>query len=286
MHNIIAAVSIATYNILDPFYAVYWAEPAGLNEEGLAASRETLRASAQTMDKSWETYSNWNQRQETVAKNIQSADIVCLQEVSETTLANLQELTNYQLAAVSYSHIPGLPSFGNAILYNKEKVNLEEGSVLTCESPPAIRGAAVGIFKIGTKLIKVASLHLTGYYSKEPDLIKKQASKKRGFDELQNFKRQIESQVQGLDGIVIAGDLNESKDEEEQELYRPGVLMEAGYLCDNCFSATEPLKNRKIDWLFFKSLKGEEPALTPLGLEELKQASDHLMSGTGLEWRN
>lgn len=286
MHNIIAAVSIATYNILDPFYAVYWAEPAGLNEEGLAASRETLRASAQTMDKAWETYSNWNQRQETLAKNIQSADIVCLQEVSETTLADLQELTNYQLAAVSYSHIPGLPSFGNAILYNKEKVTLEEGSVLTCESPPAIRGAAVGIFKIGNKLIKVASLHLSGYYSKEPDLIKKQASKKRGFDELQNFKRQIESQVQGLDGIVIAGDFNESKDEEERELYRPGVLMEAGYLCDNCFSPTEPLKNRKIDWLFFKSLKGEEPAMAPLGLEELKQASDHHMSGTGLEWRN
>lgn len=281
------SVSIATYNILHPFFAVEWSETAGLSEEGLKASKEDLQNSIQSYQNNvWKIYSNWDQRSGAIASNIKLADIVCLQEIAEDTLKTLQELTNYQLASSVYHYYPGETKFGNAIVYNEERVSLKETSQISYETPPDIRSAASAVLEVSTKTIKVVSVHLSGYYPKEPDHQKKQMAKVKGFNELQSFKTQVETEVEGLDGIVIAGDFNESKDEEEAELYRPGYLIEAGYRHDNCFIVTEPLKNRKIDWLFYKSLTNNAPTLTSMDLEKLQtQASDHLMSGTFLEWK-
>lgn len=280
--------SVATYNILHPFFAVQWSETPGLSEEGKKAPKELLKESTQSYESNaWKIYSNWDTRCPSVGRNIKLADIVCLQEISEETLKMVQHLANYQLASAGYHYFPGGTRYGNAIVYREEKVSLREGSEITFENPPAIRSAASGVFEANNKMIKVMSVHLSGYYPGESDLEKKQTAKKRGFDELQSFQKQVEeTAIEGLDGIVIAGDFNESKDEEKAELYRPGFLMEAGYRCDGCFDVTEPLKNRKIDWLFYKSLTPHEPTLTSMGLERCQtSASDHLMTGTIIEWK-
>lgn len=281
-------VSVATYNILNPFFAVKWGEIPGLNEVGRAASKEALSESTAVYESNaWTIYSNWDERCPSACSNIQLADIVCLQEISEETLQMVQNLTKYQLAGAGYHYFPGGTKYGNAILYKEEKVSLKEASEITYENLPAIRSAASGVFETNNKVFRVMSVHLSGYYPGESDLQKKQMAKKRGFDELQSFKKQVEeTAIEGLEGIVIAGDFNESQDEEHAELYRPGFLMESGYRCDGSFNVTEPLKNRKIDWLFYKSLTHNEPTLTSMGLERLqKPASDHLMTGTLIEWK-
>ncbi|MGA8164980.1 MAG: endonuclease/exonuclease/phosphatase family protein [Waddliaceae bacterium] len=284
------SASFASYNILNPFHAVKWKENAGLNEDGRLLSRDALRASTAAQNEyAWNLYSNWDQRCPKISENIQFADVVCLQEVSRETIETLQNLTKgYKLAVVVYhSSRRVIQEFGNAILYQAEKASLKKSFEIRHVTDGSSRAAACGIFEICGKVIEVVSLHLAGYNSQEADRGKKQESKERGFTELQTYVKGLESNVvKGTDGIIIGGDLNEDQSEAEFDLYRVGYLESFGYQFDGSFAATEPSKNRRIDWLGYKPLTSREVfKLAPMGVERIqKQASDHLMTGTVVEW--
>lgn len=283
--------SFATYNILNPYHAVKWGEQAGLNEKGQALTSKDLKASTEAIDNenAWRAYSNWDQRCPEVSKNVQFADIVCLQEVSRETIETLQQLTKgYTLANIAY-HASNRPiqHFGNAILYRAEKANLRKGFEIAHGDGDTRRFASCGIFEIQGQVVKVASVHLAGYNPKETDFEKKQKSKESGFNELQTYVNGLESNVEGIDGIVIGGDFNEDQSEKDFSMYRPGYLLSHDYQFDGNFDVTEPLKGRRIDWLFYKPMTSRETIrLTSTGLERIqKQASDHLMTGTIVEWK-
>lgn len=285
------SASFATYNVLNPYYAVKWAEKPGLNEEGRGLSREELKASTAAQDvNAWMGYSNWDQRCPEIAQNIQLADVVCLQEVSKETLDALMSLTKGYRLAIAVYHAASRPmeQYGNAILYNAEKVRLRNAFELTYSPNQWSRSAACGVFEIGGKVVAVASMHLAGYYSGEANPLKKQESKKAGFNELKTYVEGLEAAVEGVDGIVIGGDFNEDPGEELLDLYRPGYLQRRGFLFDGNLAVTEPSKGRRIDWLCYKPLHANETvSLTSMGIEGVqKQASDHLMTGSVVEWRS
>ncbi len=283
--------SFATYNVLKPYYAVFWNEKPGLTEEGKALSLEELKASTKALDEyAWKIYSNWDERCPTIAKNIQDADVVCLQEISKEIIENLQRLTKKYKLAIDVYHSSKRPveEYGNAILYQAEKIKLKENFELEYISTPGTRRAACGVFEVGGKTVKVASVHLAGYYKGEKDLEKKLNAKKNGYEELQAYLKILESDVDSIDGIVIGGDFNESPSEKEYDLYRPGLLSNNGYFTDGNLSVTRPASGehgRHIDWLFYKPLNEKTVSLSTMDLEKIqKQASDHLMIGTKVTW--
>lgn len=281
-------VSFATYNILHPYYAVKWAEKAGLNEAGQAQAANVLRASTTASEPyTWKLYSNWDERCPKVARNIQLADIICLQEISRETLENLRYLTKREIAVSAYhSSSDPIQEYGNAILYRAKKASVVESFEIVHQAGEWTRSAACAIFKIDGRLIEVASIHLTGYFSRESDLEKKQKAKEGGYRELLTYVAGLEER-ENIDGIVIGGDFNEDQSEAGFDLYRPGYLEGKGYRFDGNFAVTEPFKERRIDWLCYKPLDGREAALMPLQLESHQEpASDHLMTGTVAHWEN
>lgn len=299
-----SAVSMGTYNLLNDYHGVKWGEKEGLNAAGKAlieadekAGKKTLNAS--TQDGSWRVYNLGELRTDDLAANIQLTTITCVQELSQERLQSLQaklKSQGYELANVVFHEsmkpekedsVP-FQQFGNAIFYDTKKVQLKEGFEIKHEAGKTGRSAAGAVFQIGgtEKKVAVASMHLAGYWEGQPDPVKKQESKQAGFEELKNYTKQLENRVNGtVDAIVIGGDFNEDANEKEMDLYRPGFLEGQGYKFDGNLATTEPSKNRRIDWLCCKPLKGAVQ-LTSMGLESVqKQVSDHLMTGSRVDFQ-
>lgn len=283
-----AMLILATYNVLHPFYSVEWAEQAGLSPLADGLSKEELRILAGDEENGWKNYSNWEERCPKISENIQMADIVCLQEISRETLAALMALApEYALASEAY-HPSRTPAreFGNAILYKKGRVQLSEGYQILQGDLHAGRAAACAIFEIFGKKIKVASIHLSGYDPLERNIKRKIGHKKRGFHQLKYFAEELERNNEGIHGIFIAGDLNEDTSEKSLPYYRQGYLITQGYEWDRHEAATEPSTGRRIDWLFYKPTVSDATyKLIPMNFEENQlHASDHLMTGTAIQW--
>lgn len=284
-----ALLILATYNVLHPFYAVEWGERLGLNHFADGLSKEELRALT-LEDDSWKKYSNWEKRCPFIAQNIQKADVVCLQEVSRETLAAiLTLLPGYELASEAY-HPNFTPSreFGNAIVFKKDKINLHDAFQISQGNIHTGRAAACAIFEFLGKKIKVASIHLSGYDSEEPDLKIKEESREKGFRQLQHYVGLLEENLDGIDALVIAGDLNEDFPKEPTEYGRLEYLMRHGFCWDQHHVPTEAERDYRIDWLFYKSGASNVPfKLTPMQFEkEQWHASDHLMTGTAVAFED
>ena len=84
---------------------------------------------------------------------------------------------------------------------------------------------------------------------------------------------------------IIAGDFNEDFDEGYETLRRTQYLLDEGFSTTNETLATEPQKNRRIDWIFAKAFSEKVMLETfEMNLEtKLTAASDHLMTGMELK---
>ncbi|MEC7838993.1 MAG: endonuclease/exonuclease/phosphatase family protein [Chlamydiota bacterium] len=279
------SLSIGSYNILEPSLAVGWKTPEGISDEAKTLSSECLKGKyfSKTED-NWQRYSNWNERKDKIARNIELADIVCVQEASLATCASLEPLLKTHRLAIFAPHnkfqFPNL-QYGNAIFYNSTKVVPFNPSVIIY-GEGRTRSAVSCCFNALGKTFKVVSVHLIGYNPSEPTL----KNKSYGFEELKTYLNQVEKNTAWVSDVVIAGDMNEGLSESYCDYYRPGLLTKNKYRCDGCIVPTEPEKDRRIDWIFFKSLrKNCQPTLTPMGLENTQEvASDHLMTGTLLTY--
>jgi endonuclease/exonuclease/phosphatase family metal-dependent hydrolase len=279
------SITLAGYNILNPYHAVKWGESAGLNDKAKLSLDEAKKSTASTDPNCWRQYSNWDQRCPFISKNIQLSSIVCLQEAS---IESLQQITPGYTLACSVFHSCDNPvqQHGNAIVFKDGQAKLLKAFEIKHSFGTWSRSAACAVFQVADKVLKVVSVHLSGYTPTEPDVLKKQKSKENGFNELKTYADAVEADLSGIDGIVICGDFNEDPTEAKAPLYRLGHLMERGYTFDGNLSVTEPAKSRRIDWLCFKQLdKKSSVNLVSMGLEvAAPAASDHLMTGTKIEW--
>jgi endonuclease/exonuclease/phosphatase family metal-dependent hydrolase len=278
---------IGSYNILSPFLAVKWATEEGLGRDAMFKSPSQLKQSTDSLE--WVRYSNWEERKVTVSTNITLASIVCLQEIALATLADIQDQIDDSEEAISAYHDSQsyFGIHGTAIVYKSSEATLLSSRKITYTENGYSRSASCATFKIQEKIIRVVSIHLKGYNHLEEDQETRKLSKKHGFNELKAYVTEAEKNTEKLDGIVIAGDFNEDTSEKDLPYYRMGYLEEKGYICDKNMTVTEPRKKRRIDWIYYKPLKTskEDTKLTTLDLEEHQtQASDHLMTGTGIIW--
>ena len=283
------SVTFASYNILNPFHAIKWVESIGINDKGLTLSIDELaKAIDSDVEKEWQQYSNWQERLPIILKNIEMADIVCLQEISKKTIEEIEKKAiDQQIAAVVYhSRQNVVREYGNAILYNPKIATLQKSFEIKHESKSSSRSAACAIFEIHGKVFKVISIHLKGYDPIEPKLRKKLKSKRAGFKELQTYISEIEKNIEGIECIVVGGDFNEDIAEAKYDSFRLGYMFNNGYIHDGNMEPTEPQKNRRIDWLFFKFVDNDKNIeLTSLNLEKKqRKASDHLMTGSSIEY--
>jgi endonuclease/exonuclease/phosphatase family metal-dependent hydrolase len=282
------SATFAAYNILNPFHAIKWAEPAGLNDQGIKM-QTTNPTKLRTADfNCWIQYSNWSERRIKISQNIQLASIVCLQQASEESIQELLQITpGYKLAmSVFHSRSLFIQDQGNSIVYKEEQAKLLETFEIKHSIGTGFRSAACGVFQIADKIIKVVSVNLFAYNATESDVVKKQANKQHGFNELKTYVDAVEKDLSGIHGIIICGDFNEDTTEKEAPLYRLGYLLGRGYFFDGNSAITYPSTKRRLDWLFFKSLDFKSRAtLTPMGIEATAiVASDHLITGTKIEW--
>lgn len=278
-------IRIGSFNILNPYHAVKWKTIGGLTKVAEKLDPKNLRASIETPD--WVIHSNWSERKEPVSENLSLSDIICLQEVATSTLADIQEQNIHLANAIICFHEATSEEgkHGTAILYNPSKAILLESHEITYEDE-WYRKAACATFEIQGRIVRVVSVHLKGYNPLENDVEKKQKSKIPGFEELKVYLADAESNTEGVDDIIIAGDFNEDRSEENLPNYRPGYLEDNGYANDGNYSISEPLKERKIDWIYHKNLSKQHLVeLTSLNLEDKQvPASDHLMIGTNIRW--
>ncbi len=279
--------SFGTYNILNPYHAVKWQTKDGLNDEAMFQPAQNLKKAAESL--AWMQYSNWEERKNQVAINIMHASIICLQEVARGTLDDLEEVNSSYETALLACHHASTPfgKHGTAIVYDRYRAELLESHEVKFEGCECTRSAVCATFKIQDKIIRVMSIHLKGYNPNEENVEKKETSKKIGLDELKTYVADAETDSESLDGIVIAGDFNEDPSEKISSFYRAGYLEKKGYISDKNITATEPGTGRRIDWIYYKPIKTKKSSTTLSSLELEKdqiQSSDHLMTGTEIEW--
>lgn len=275
-----ASVTIATYNILNPLHAVRFKENVGLVEKARTYDAEALKKSTRGQG-NWVKYSNWNERKHGIAENIRKADVVCLQEVTKETLAELAHLTGYT-ATILTEHAGRNPeeTYGNAILYNSAKVTRLYDAYLQSENKQ--RSASCTNFQSVGKTFTVFSVHIEGYNLDDSDTERKQKAKERGDNELRWYLDSLSRNFFDCrcNAVVFAGDFNESVGEGEPN-NRKSLTEQYGYTFDSNRKPTEPKKNRRIDWIGVMGKKGQKFHLENMNLEaNQKIASDHLMTGT------
>jgi len=266
---------IATFNILNPYHAVKWSVPIGLSPTGRKLDSEELKNRAKQGD--WRLFSNWLERKKLVAQSIMAADIVCLQEVSEETVADLRELgVNIPIVAL---HSPGGEgeTHGNAIACQSDSVKFVEGSSVKFRTGDHYRSAAVGRFAVGKSTICVASVHLKGFPPRADYEGPIEVVKREGYDELKCYVDAVEQE--GSDVLVVGGDFNEDWRDLTPPLRR-GLLKERGFQSDKSTNETELETGRRLDWIYVKGGGKVEHVDFE---KQFKASSDHRMTGIRLK---
>ena len=164
------SLSIGSYNLLNPQFAIKWKETSGLTKDG---------------------ESNWNDRAPIIAKNLGSTSIVCLQEVSLSMLEDLGKHLGKNIGLAIYASNEGNVESGNAILYDSSIVSLKETRVFSYQSESkntSTRCAVSSIFQFEDQnnayTAEVISVHLKGYNLLESNPEKKAKAQKEGLEEL------------------------------------------------------------------------------------------------------
>lgn len=266
-----ASLTVGTYNILNPYYALKWSTQPGYD----LVDGQKVDNWRKTTDPSGVT------RKEKLATEIHNSgcDVICLQEVTPALMMELlAELPDY-----SYGRFAGHRTdseedlHGVAIIYKGSKVDLEcVHTIKTLEHTGWYRGCLYLDFKIhGTPgTWRVASVHAKGYNPATATA----ASRKDGFDEIQEIIKATNSEE--IDHFIIAGDMNEDSSQMSLENCRLDVLTSAGYRTDGNVAPTEPATGRKIDWIFYRGPNSMRPIDTSRYQDTT--ASDHLLSMTAI----
>lgn len=266
-----ATLTLATYNILHPVYAIAQRAPAGI----LVLPKGRI-------------VSNWLRRAGRVINNLKASgcDIVCLQEASPITLrALVQHFNHVSFAEYPRKTPPQFPSqrAGTALLFKQNTV-ISAGPPLVLGGHNALaRNAAAAIFThiASGKRILAISIHATGYKPGVSNAAELATSKEAGYLELQSYLAQAEVLKKQVDAVVIAGDFNEDPGEDGKPNSRHDLMRAYGYCSDGNLAASEPSTGRKLDWLY---VWGKAPVTVKsvTAPSPHPEASDHLIITTQL----
>lgn len=254
-------VTIGTFNILDPDFATRHRQ-----SQGLIPGTNT---------------SNWSNRKDLVVKTITDAnlDILCIQEISETSLKEIQSDLKKDGYAVEWSKHNGRKD-GLAILY-KEKKFTKEG--LTTPSVSSLTEMILDLKTQEGKTIRVANCHLLGG-----------ADSPAGKKQIENLINEVEKNTPpGKSPIIarfITGDFNEDSKNANQKLT---AIRAQNYLCDDKPDTDDKPgiitekpnpknpKGRHIDWIWTKLSSDSNPKIqnlfTHLDFPD-HNASDHYLT--------
>lgn len=279
-------VNIVSYNILNEYHAVKYPTAEGLkpNPDG----SKTL-------------VGNWSDRIAGLASNLEKShfDVVLFQEISHANEEDVRNVLLRGCCPLSWNHnyfTEKVASIGIGMAYNPKTMKLlNETSFKHHFDPAKPVEYRAGIFmdlqsvKTG-QVWRVASIHLRGYFAKEPDTVKKERSMEVGLIELQRVVSEVSTNLEGLtddgkrydvDHIVVGGDLNEGREVSAFRNSRINFLEGKKFKTDGNNEVTEPSTGRRIDWIFHKEMRATPTvALEPIRIESLTIASDHHMIGT------
>ena len=105
-------------------------------------------------------------------------------------------------------------------------------------------------------------------------------AKQSGYDQLRQQLAEAKrlTKRSGCSALVVAGDFNEDP-ESTAFPSRMKLMQEEGFVHDGCLAASEPAKNRKIDWIYAAgALLEKNPVIWPF-----PNASDHVPVACRLE---
>jgi endonuclease/exonuclease/phosphatase family metal-dependent hydrolase len=295
-----SSTTIATWNVIHPYWGANFFEKEALTQEGLLLGQEVIREAITNND--WQQYNNWSQgRSEEVIEMVKafSPDILSLQELSqEMTVDIVEGLDRYSIAVEDY-HLGvdpvGEKTFGNVTIYN-DTVTLLDTFYLEYDTGDCVRKSPVSIFDLAGRIVYVVNVHLKGYWTKNPNLIERQEQKITGYNELKTYYEAIEIKIQDEedykpDGIIINGDFNQGPPEQNFPYYRPKYLVDHGFKMDTNSQTTRPKSGQQIDWVFYKNVTefGLAQEITPMNWEAIQNVmeekpSDHYMSARKISW--
>lgn len=259
------SITIATYNILHPEFALRHKTLEGLRILGAGAYE-----------------SNWPERRPQIAANLTGADLVCLQETDVDMTLQVSSAFN-QLVYAPHVKDGKAHCHGTALLAKPEAGTKMQGFCLTPEEENT-RSLAGMFFKLASgRHIIVASVHPDGYSDGEKDTSRLEASKEAGYSQLDLWVRQLEQYKPCVDAILVAGDFNEHFMPPGTQHNRHVLMARHGYQEDGSLTSSEPSTGRKLDWVYVWSRK---PVTLEPVLEDVPhpQASDHLPVRTRLVW--
>lgn len=271
-------LKIASYNILDPYFAVKWADAEGLAASAQHEDIHVLRKACSDQD--WQQYSNWDERIDQIVQNIflADADVICLQEVVQETLDDLKqrlEDDGYFLGT-SAMHTPKNPSkqfsriYGTAIFY-KECILKSFGEYEGIPGGDHTRRASWVTVKKEEHIYHIVSVHLQGYWLDNLDRETLANSSLEGYYELQSYLEQMPTE--DIHVQVVCGDFNEGPFSGTP--YSRSQFMEKNlFVCDSDLSPTHK-KGNKLDWIFVRFLLGEGTIAAAKVKGLFKEASDH-----------
>lgn len=274
-----AAISIGTYNILNPFHAVKWITEEGLTAEGL---------------------DNWDLgRARAILSNLERSPLgICaLQELSARTYPTLAQATlgggECGLSEL-YTHATREPegAHGVAVLYRRDRFELARDLELRTPEEEHRSAACVDLKSRETGLVyRVVSVHLKGYDPYETDVDIKRRAQVRGDRELASYIGGALTELEGVEGVFFLGDFNEDAVEMEErgETSRQGQLIAEGFAWSGTNEVTEVRSERQIDWILYRdqgahaSGDSSRYQLTRLNVAGDTSSSDHTLTGVKVE---
>lgn len=262
-------ITVGTFNILDPDFAVKYKQKEGLTAAGK---------------------SNWNTRKDLIARKIENSnlDIMTLQEVSLTSFDDLS--IDFQKAGYVVKHVPHSErTDGLAVLYKANKFTEKGFKVFTKHG---MNSCYIDLAMSTGKIIRVATCHLLG--GPKQDM---------GREQIEQVVQMVEKNgAEEIEARIITGDFNADAtqldspsdlDEEGDELDIPPTkftaLKEAEYEFDGDLTPTEIAKNRRIDWIWVRSssvtLSPLTAAMQTISQQRQEAASDHALAATQLQFK-
>jgi endonuclease/exonuclease/phosphatase family metal-dependent hydrolase len=239
--------SVASYNICNPQYANYFPTQKEKNHFGPQ---------------------NWDKRYGDLVKNILTlnADIITLQECGDIKARLIATLPEYE---VCYQPHVGRKGDGVAILYKKTRfARISEKRMDVTESNINKTHLRVDLKdNLTNRVVRIATSHLFGDPSRSTI----------ARDHLATYKSFVCENSENTNEILVAGDFNFPIESLDFLTKRNHANYPLKYLSDGNREASEPSKNRRIDFIF-KNSNTENPLLSRkvFGLRLLTDASDHL----------
>jgi len=256
------SITVGTYNILNPKYALDYNTP-----EGLAEGKD-----------------NWESRKNAIVQNIKNADldILAITEIGQNQLNSIKaDLEKLGYGIRHASHFNKSAVDGVAVIYKVKKFKLLDIRSLGAKDAKGHDRRALFVdLQYQGKVIRVASCHMRGGLGKgKADAWDVQC---KG---LHKFVSQKSKKNYQVDATVVAGDFNRDPSNIKFQVH---ALTTKGFVHDGSEAITEnPNKyhknGRKIDWVFAKG----SLTLSQMTLKDQDyDASDHRMCASRLNLKN